>query len=67
MKHPFESIFGPFKAIQGYQTAFGGMQDGQWYQFGTNKYPRQYFGTVQVKILSQNGPKMDENGEKCQK
>ena len=33
-----------------------------WYQ----KRPRQYFGTVQVKILSQNGPKIDKNDENTQ-
>ena len=32
-----------------------------WYQ----KMAKTKFGTIQVKILSQIGPKIDENGEKC--
>ena len=34
-----------------------------WYQ----KMTKTEFGTIQVKILSQIGPKIDENGEKCTK
>ena len=34
-----------------------------WYQ----KITKTKFGTIQVKILSQIGPKIDENGEKCRK
>ena len=43
------------------------MEDGQGCPTGTKKLPRQSFGKVQVKILSQNGAKMDENAEKCRK
>ena len=35
----------------------------EWYQ----KITKTKFGTIQVKILSQIGPKIDENGEKCRK
>ena len=35
----------------------------QWYQ----KMTKTKFGTIQVKILSQIGPKIDEDGEKCRK
>ena len=34
-----------------------------WYQ----KITKTKFGTIRVKILSQIGPKIDENGEKCRK
>ena len=36
------------------------MQDGQACPSGIKKCPKQYFGTIQNKILSQNEPKNDE-------
>ena len=39
------------------------MQDGQECPTGTKKLPKLNIGTIQVKILSQNWLKIDENGE----
>ena len=43
------------------------MYDGQECPTGTNKLPKLNISKIQVKILSQIGPKMDENGEKYRK
>ena len=64
LQSQFFAILRPFK---GYQTDFWDMLDGQECPTGTKKLPKLNIGTIQVKILSQIGPKIDENGEKCRK
>ena len=61
-KPQFESIFfailRPFKATKqllGYV---------RWLETCTKKWTKIKLGTIQVKILSQNGPKIDKNFEK---
>ena len=56
----FWAIYRLPNSFWGYVGWFGMFH---WYQ----KMNKLKFDTIQVKISSQNGPKIDENGEKCPK